>query len=493
MSIMTPYIYTMNRILFTILLAFLTVGVFAQVPPKPTDRAVVYDYANMLTPEDKVSIELMGLKLQSKHASRLVFVSVETKGDMKGIEFIRAIYGGWGIPDGVKGHCGLIVVCKKQIMASIGGGFLVKCDSALTMKIKDSFQELLDKTTLPPFENTEDQNPLKGSTALKDSYMFFANAIIALSKEENDKLPQSNDATEVALAETVAKAVTPSQETQPQTATDSPTMTAATASQPQSFNTLPGTLIPAKPSKRLFVCDYAALLTQEDAAQLASVGQQLEQTTTAELVFVSVPSRGDMPISDFSLKLAKTWGIGKAGKNNGVLLLAVKDNLLAGKPGKIRIEVGYGLEGRLNDSKCGRILDNIALPPFIAKKVSAACSAALRDSYICLAQEIAAESKTELVDVPKIKIPETTGQFLKRIGNLIGWVFCGLFFAGIAVIYFLPDRWFKKGGRFHHSNKNYNPDDYRDDDNDDDDDSDDSDDDDDDYGGGDFGGGGADR
>ena len=139
----------MKHFLFTLLFAFLTVGTFAQVPPKPADKAIVYDYANMLTPEDKVSIELMGLKLESKHVSRLVFVSVKTKGDMKGVEFIRAIYNGWKNQDGVKGHSGIIVICKKQIMIEASGRFLVKCDNALTMKLKDSFQELLDKTMLP--------------------------------------------------------------------------------------------------------------------------------------------------------------------------------------------------------------------------------------------------------------------------------------------------------------------------------------------------------
>jgi hypothetical protein len=185
----------MKHFPLTVLLALIATGIFAQVPPKPSEKAVVYDAAGMLTPEDKVSIELMGLKLQSKYDSKLLFISVETKGNMKGLDFVRAIYSGWGISDGVKGHCGIIVVCKKQIMASAGGGFLVKCDNALTMKVKDSFQELLDKTTLPPFENTENQNPLKGSAALKDSYMFFANTIIELSPKETITNTQAADST----------------------------------------------------------------------------------------------------------------------------------------------------------------------------------------------------------------------------------------------------------------------------------------------------------
>ena len=196
----------MKHFPLTVLLALIATGIFAQVPPKPSEKAVVYDAAGMLTPEDKVSIELMGLKLQSKYDSKLLFISVETKGNMKGLDFVRAIYGGWGISDGVKGHCGIIVVCKKQIMASVGGGFLVKCDNALTMKIKDSFQELLDKTTLPPFANIDNQNQQKGSAALKDSYMFFANAMIELSQEEAPANTQADDSTATVVKGTVEQA-----------------------------------------------------------------------------------------------------------------------------------------------------------------------------------------------------------------------------------------------------------------------------------------------
>ena len=223
----------MKHFLFTLLFAFLTVGTFAQVPPKPADKAIVYDYANMLTPEDKVSIELMGMKLASKHASRLVFVSVDTKGDIKGVEFIRAIYSGWEIPNGVKGHCGLIVVCKKQIMASAGGGFLVKSDNALTMKIKDSFQQLMDKTTLPPFSNVDDQNQQKGSAALKDSYMFFANAIIALCKEEATANKQAADSMAMEVKGVVEQA---SQAAETTTAPSTPTTVGGAGVSPAPTN-----------------------------------------------------------------------------------------------------------------------------------------------------------------------------------------------------------------------------------------------------------------
>ena len=223
----------MKRLLFTIFIAMLAVGAYAQVPPKPTDQAIVYDNADMLTPEDKVSIELMGLKLQSKYDSKLLFISVETKGDMKGLDFVRAIYSSWGISNGVKGHYCIIVVCKKQIMAGAGGGFLAKSDNALTMKIKDSFQQLMDKTTLPPFSNVDDQNQQKGSAALKDSYMFFANAIIALCKEEATANKQAADSMAMEVKGVVEQA---SQAAETTTAPSTPTTVGGAGVSPAPTN-----------------------------------------------------------------------------------------------------------------------------------------------------------------------------------------------------------------------------------------------------------------
>ncbi|MDO8734782.1 MAG: TPM domain-containing protein, partial [Elusimicrobiota bacterium] len=67
---------------------------------------------------------------------------------------------------------------------------------------------------------------------------------------------------------------------------------------------------------------------------------------------------GNDSIDDFSVKLFKEWGIGKKGKDNGVLLISsIEDR-------KVKIEVGYGLEGILPDGLCGEILDTYIVPYF---------------------------------------------------------------------------------------------------------------------------------
>ena len=70
----------------------------------------------------------------------------------------------------------------------------------------------------------------------------------------------------------------------------------------------------------------------------------------------TVPSIGDNTIEEYANVLYEKWGIGARGKDEGVLVLLSLD------PRRIRVEVGYGAEGYLNDAKVGRLLDSYAVP-----------------------------------------------------------------------------------------------------------------------------------
>ena len=202
--------------------------------------------------------------------------------------------------------------------------------------------------------------------------------------------------------------------------------------------------IPPKPSHRRFVLDWGQLLTPEDRAFVEQHGRQLEQLTSAELVLVTVPTRGDIPIKDFSFNLASSWGIGKRDKDNGCLLLAVADRLRTHQSGKIRIEVGKGLEGRLNDAKCGRILDEIALPPFAADNPSPTdTSAGLAEAYAYLAAQIAAEYNQSLgqdFDQNYAQLPPPPEQ---TEANNITEGLSLLLIVGFFIILFILNRFFK--------------------------------------------------
>lgn len=108
--------------------------------------------------------------------------------------------------------------------------------------------------------------------------------------------------------------------------------------------------------KDVYVYDTNNIINDETERKLNVLLIQLESKTTAEVAVITVPSLLDMEIEDYSYKLANTLGIGKAGEDNGVLLLISRND------NKVRLEIGKGLEGCLNDSKCGRILDDYFVP-----------------------------------------------------------------------------------------------------------------------------------
>lgn len=88
------------------------------------------------------------------------------------------------------------------------------------------------------------------------------------------------------------------------------------------------------------------------------MGVNLYNASKAQVVVVTVDSLDGKDIDSYALGLARSWGIGDKDKDNGVLLLlSVTDR-------EVKIEVGYGLEGALPDSKTGRILDTYGMDYF---------------------------------------------------------------------------------------------------------------------------------
>ena len=98
------------------------------------------------------------------------------------------------------------------------------------------------------------------------------------------------------------------------------------------------------------VVDLAQVLPSPTAVQLSERLQTHEAKTTNQVAVLIVPSLEGEPLLDFSHRVATTWKLGQKGTDNGVLLLvAIKDR-------KVRIEVGYGLEGTLTDARSSQII-----------------------------------------------------------------------------------------------------------------------------------------
>jgi len=106
------------------------------------------------------------------------------------------------------------------------------------------------------------------------------------------------------------------------------------------------------------IVDQAGLLTPEKEAELTARLEALETDTSDQLVVVTVDSLQGLEIEDYGYRLGRTWGIGQAEENNGVLLIVAPDER------KVRIEVGYGLEPILTDGLSALIIHNEILPAF---------------------------------------------------------------------------------------------------------------------------------
>jgi uncharacterized protein len=106
------------------------------------------------------------------------------------------------------------------------------------------------------------------------------------------------------------------------------------------------------------IVDQTNTLTAEQKASLANTIATERQHSGNQIGVLMIPSLQGEALEDYSLKVARTWGIGTKDRDSGVLLLIVKNDR------KIRIEVGYGLEGALPDIRAGQIIRNRMAPLF---------------------------------------------------------------------------------------------------------------------------------
>ncbi len=118
------------------------------------------------------------------------------------------------------------------------------------------------------------------------------------------------------------------------------------------------------PPLRGRVNDYAGLMPPEPARALDERLARFEQQTGHQIAVLTIPSLEGEDLEGFSIRVAEKWKIGKKGLDNGAILLIAKNDR------KLRIEVGYGLEGILPDAIASRIIREIIVPHFRANDFS---------------------------------------------------------------------------------------------------------------------------
>jgi len=106
------------------------------------------------------------------------------------------------------------------------------------------------------------------------------------------------------------------------------------------------------------VVDQADLLNPQQEAELSAKLEALERASSRQLVVLTLPDLGGREIEDYGVGLGRSWGIGQRGANNGIILIvAVQER-------KMRIEVGYGLEGIMTDALSSQIINRDIRPRF---------------------------------------------------------------------------------------------------------------------------------
>lgn len=114
----------------------------------------------------------------------------------------------------------------------------------------------------------------------------------------------------------------------------------------------------AVPALTARVTDETGTLTAEQKSALEQVLQAFEQRKGTQIAVLIVPTTQPEAIEQYSLRVVQAWKLGRKAVDDGALLIVAKDDRA------LRIEVGYGLEGALNDAVSSRIIREIIVPRF---------------------------------------------------------------------------------------------------------------------------------
>jgi uncharacterized protein len=142
----------------------------------------------------------------------------------------------------------------------------------------------------------------------------------------------------------------------------------------------------AVPQPMGYVSDYAGVIDEATEAYLNGLLKELEEKTTAEIAVLTVKTTKPLDIFTYGMEVFDRWGVGKKGRDNGLLFLAAIGDR------ELHIFTGYGLEGILPDGKVGEIRDQEILPRFRVEDYAGG----IRKGVEAFARIIAQEAGVEL-------------------------------------------------------------------------------------------------
>ncbi len=146
------------------------------------------------------------------------------------------------------------------------------------------------------------------------------------------------------------------------------------------------------------VVDAADILSAATRADLNRELEAHERATGQQIVVATVPDLGGLPIEDYGYQLGRHWGIGNKERNDGALLIVAKAEH------KVRIEVGYGLEGELTDAMASNIINTRIVPAFKRGDYDAGVRAGVEGIFAVLGGEVDSSAQPRQAPVKKLHV-----------------------------------------------------------------------------------------
>lgn len=153
------------------------------------------------------------------------------------------------------------------------------------------------------------------------------------------------------------------------------------------------------------VVDQAELLTPDQEQSLSELSKTIEDNSTAQVVVVTLKSLEGYDISDYGYQLGRYWKIGQKDKNNGLLII------IAPNEHKVRIEVGYGLEGEITDAQANDLILTKMVPRFKQKDVYAG----IKDTVDAIKDILSQVNEGRNVKIKEKKTSHTTIFYVSMI------------------------------------------------------------------------------
>ncbi len=171
------------------------------------------------------------------------------------------------------------------------------------------------------------------------------------------------------------------------------------------------------PERRGLVNDFAHVISADYEQQLVQVTGEVLKKTEVPIVVVTMPDIGGEDYNEYANRLYEAWGIGKKGEDRGVLVfVTIKER-------KMRIEIGYGLEGLIPDGLAGEIRDRYMVP-YLKQNLF---GEGLLNGTLAIAQIIAKDAGVKLTSEAPVRAPAKKGSGLS--GIILAIIFFVLLFS----------------------------------------------------------------